>query len=127
MGVAACMAAIPDAHCLRHQALYECTNSKAIAFQPGRDNVMDDIIDRQERVVRSRVGNIPASIPASIPSSIELIGMSTHTTPSTNCVERINSVLTNQPSIDAAVQNTYSQGGICKVNNSKVEMAIADL
>ena len=125
MGIAVCKAAIPEANRQLYQALYDCTNKKGIAMKRGRHNVIDIIVERQGRSVRGRVENSPASIP----STIDLCGESVHSTiyPTQTSVVRTNNSLRNQPLIDSAVQKLYTQGDIRVANNSRLEMAIADL
>ena len=91
----------------------------------GRHNVIDMIVERQGRSARGRVENFPASIP----SNTDLCGEIVHSTmfPTQTSVVRTNNSLRNQPSIDSAVQKLYTQGDICVANNSRPEMAIADL
>ena len=83
------------------------------------------VVRRQERSVRGRVENSPASIP----STIDLCGESVHSTmyPTQTSVVRTYNSLRNQPSIDSAVQKLYTQGDIRVANNSRLGMAIADL
>lgn len=130
-GIAICKAAIPDANRERYLALRTEGTAKGAARKRAREINEDIIMERQESVAVARLEGREPMVAmrtggASVSSASSSLRGYVTTKPSVS--RKTSSVvdLVNQPSIEASVAN-YSQTDIRQSNNTKLQMAIADL